>query len=343
MDVEDAPPAAERRGVADLSKASMKRLATPSPRLGRADPVARARRPSPPRARRSLLPSIRYRSSIGDNHERLRRAGRRRSPNRRGVARPCRQPISHREPVLAPLTECWCTAAICGGRWGCRMTHRPSGSAPPEFLTGSRTFGFVPRGRCETCDWSRRMSTSPSDPDQRCRAEAPIYDGAHRSVDGARTVIGRRCRGAPIPAQLKVAQADATEVWYVAYGSNLCLDRFTCYLAGGRPQGAARTYSGARDRRPPLDVRPVRLTGTVYFALQSLVWGGAMAFFRPDGRWERCGRAYRLRCSQFADVAAQEMHRDPLADLDLSLLLQSGRWSYGPGRYETIVRLGAPG
>jgi hypothetical protein len=84
----------------------------------------------------------------------------------------------------------------------------------------------------------------------------------------------------------------------------------------------------------------VGLTGTVYFALQSLVWGGAMAVFDPTGAGSVVGRAYRLRCSQFADVAAQEMHRDPLADLDLSRVLQSGRWSYGPGRYETIVRLG---
>jgi hypothetical protein len=34
------------------------------------------------------------------------------------------------------------------------------------------------------------------------------------------------------------------------------------------------------------------------------------------------------------------MHRDPLADLDLTRALASGRWSYGPGRYETIVSLG---
>lgn len=131
------------------------------------------------------------------------------------------------------------------------------------------------------------------------------------------------------------------EVWYVAYGSNLSLDRFTCYLSGGRPVGAARDYPGVRDGRPPMDIRPIQLTGTVYFALQSLVWGGAMAFLDPAGTGVVAGRAYRLRCSQFADVAAQEMHRDPLADLDLArVLTKGGRWSYGPGRYETIVHLG---
>jgi hypothetical protein len=89
-----------------------------------------------------------------------------------------------------------------------------------------------------------------------------------------------------------------------------------------------------------LDIQPVRLTGTVYFALHSLVWGGGMAFFDAAGPGSVIGRAYRLRCSQFADVAAQEMHRDPLADLDLGRVLQHGRWSYGPGRYETLIRLG---
>jgi len=135
-------------------------------------------------------------------------------------------------------------------------------------------------------------------------------------------------------------ETESTEVWYVAYGSNLCLDRFMCYLAGGRPAGGSRTYSGARDRRSPLDIRAVQLTGSVYFALQSLVWGGGMAFFDAAGTGTVAGRAYRLRCSQYADVAAQEMHRDPRADLDLERVLAQGRWSYGPGRYETLIRLG---
>ena len=30
-------------------------------------------------------------------------------------------------------------------------------------------------------------------------------------------------------------------LWYVAYGSNLLLDRFRCYLAGGRAVGGNRT------------------------------------------------------------------------------------------------------
>ena len=32
------------------------------------------------------------------------------------------------------------------------------------------------------------------------------------------------------------------QVWYASYGSNLARDRFLCYLEGGRPKGATRTY-----------------------------------------------------------------------------------------------------
>ena len=43
-------------------------------------------------------------------------------------------------------------------------------------------------------------------------------------------------------------------VWYVAYGSNLALDRFRSYLCGGRPSGGLREYAGCRDTRDPASV-----------------------------------------------------------------------------------------
>ena len=45
-------------------------------------------------------------------------------------------------------------------------------------------------------------------------------------------------------------------VWYVAYGSNMSAARFGCYISGGRPPGARRTYLGCRDQSPP---RPVHV------------------------------------------------------------------------------------
>jgi len=41
-------------------------------------------------------------------------------------------------------------------------------------------------------------------------------------------------------------------VWYASYGSNMCIDRFTCYLSGGAPSGARLAYPGCRDHRAPL-------------------------------------------------------------------------------------------
>jgi hypothetical protein len=84
----------------------------------------------------------------------------------------------------------------------------------------------------------------------------------------------------------------------------------------------------------------VTLPGTVYFALESKVWTGGMAFYDPDAPGETAARAYLLTAGQFADIAAQEMHRIPGGDLDLAEVLSSGRAQLGPGRYETLILAG---
>jgi hypothetical protein len=133
-------------------------------------------------------------------------------------------------------------------------------------------------------------------------------------------------------------------VWYVAYGSNLALDRFRCYLAGGRPRGGARIYPGCRDPRDPERIAGVEVPGQLVFAGESKVWGGGSAFYDPTALGRVAGRAYLLTPDQLGDVAAQEMRRDPggpfarkLSDLlpDVDTI-----HSMGPGRYETVARLG---
>lgn len=135
-----------------------------------------------------------------------------------------------------------------------------------------------------------------------------------------------------------------SEVWYVCYGSNLSADRFGCYLAGGCPPGAAMAYAGARDPATPRDDVPVDLPGRLYFAGESSVWGGGMAFYDHDVPGPTAARAYRITAGQFADVAAQEMHRiprqgDPLEEVVLGGL-DGGRHRAGPGRYETLIQVG---
>lgn len=135
-----------------------------------------------------------------------------------------------------------------------------------------------------------------------------------------------------------------SEVWYVSYGSNMCLDRLACYLGGGQPIGAAVTYVGARDSSMPRADRPVELPGSIYFAGTSPIWGGGVAFYDHDEPGPTTARAYRITAEQFADVAAQEMHRLPAPDDPLERIvmegLETGRHEAGPGHYETLVEVG---
>lgn len=137
------------------------------------------------------------------------------------------------------------------------------------------------------------------------------------------------------------ADGEATPlVWYVSYGSNLRSSRLAYYLAGGTMPGTTHVYPGCRDRRPPRATAPLRLPGSVYFALKSKVWGGGMAFYDPAVPGPAAARAYLLSRQQFVDIAAQEMHREPGGDLDLTALLGAGRAVLGPGRYETVLLVG---
>lgn len=130
-------------------------------------------------------------------------------------------------------------------------------------------------------------------------------------------------------------------VWYVAYGSNLSAARFGCYVAGGRPMGGDRDYPGCRDRAEPQAMESLHIDGGLFFAGQSLTWGGGMAFYDPHLPGEVAARAYLLTFGQFSDVVAQEMRRLPEADLDLAEALTAGSHRLGDGRYETVLRVGA--
>ncbi|MFD2796867.1 histone deacetylase [Promicromonospora vindobonensis] len=129
----------------------------------------------------------------------------------------------------------------------------------------------------------------------------------------------------------------------MSYGSNMSRTRLACYLAGGRPAGAQRHHEGARDRTLPREDRAVHLPGRLWFAGESSVWGGGMAFYDHDAVGPTPARAYRITAAQLADVAAQEMHRAPAPDDPLEAVLRAGidgRHAAGPGRYETLVAVG---
>ncbi|WP_226487672.1 histone deacetylase [Streptomyces parvulus] len=131
-----------------------------------------------------------------------------------------------------------------------------------------------------------------------------------------------------------------TRVWYTSYGSNMHLDRLAAYIKGGQPPGASREYPGCRNRTMPTRSIPVELNGAMYFATESPVWGGGRAFYDPHANGRVLARAHLVTVQQFADIAAQEMYREPGTDLDLVDALTQGRAVLGEGRYETLVCAG---
>jgi hypothetical protein len=133
-------------------------------------------------------------------------------------------------------------------------------------------------------------------------------------------------------------------VWYVAYGSNLALDRFRCYLSGGRPEGGLRDYAGCRDGRDPAQIASLDLPGGLVFAGESRVWGGGMAFYDAKAPGTVAGRGYLVTAEQLGDIAAQEMRRESGGEFARKLAgllpdIESVH-TMGPGRYETVSRLG---
>ena len=128
-------------------------------------------------------------------------------------------------------------------------------------------------------------------------------------------------------------------VWYVAYGSNMRAARFNCYISGGRPRGARRTYLGCRDQSPPRRDVGLHLPGGLTFSGQSTVWGGGIAFYDPRADGDLAARAYLLTFGQLSDVVAQEARRPVGSDLALDNGVDR-RWPVGSTVYETLLHVG---
>jgi len=129
-------------------------------------------------------------------------------------------------------------------------------------------------------------------------------------------------------------------VWYVAYGSNLGLNRLRCYLCGGQPPGALRAHPGARDPSDPVDIRAICLDGGLRFAGRSSVWGGAVACYDRRARDRVAARAYLLSGDQVCDVVAQETRRPVGTDPGLRRALAEGSSRFSTGLYDTVLTLG---
>jgi hypothetical protein len=136
---------------------------------------------------------------------------------------------------------------------------------------------------------------------------------------------------------------DRRLVWYASYGSNLSAERFACYIAGGRPNGASRTYYGARDKSPPLDSIALTFSHQLYFSGASRIWGGSPAFVdtEPVEGVVCLVRAYLIGWSQFLDVFAQENGRQSgTIDIDDDNLVPGLSGRIGSGRYANVLCTG---
>lgn len=134
---------------------------------------------------------------------------------------------------------------------------------------------------------------------------------------------------------------NGSPVWYASYGSNLSRERFLCYIQGGLARGALSACEGARDRTPPSGDRPITIHHPLYFAWESRVWHGGVAFLghEHDRRHVTLGRMYRITMTQLEDVLAQENGIDALPiDCDIS---EMGRpIPYLESKYGCLLQLG---
>jgi len=131
-------------------------------------------------------------------------------------------------------------------------------------------------------------------------------------------------------------------VWYAAYGSNLSRTRFSCYLRGGTPPGALRTYPGCRDTTAPLAESAITMAHRLFFAGHSTVWNGAVAFVETsvDPRAVTHARLYLITSSQLEDVHDQDNRSGRRCRLDLARLQDERIVVAGDGWYDTFLHVG---
>ncbi|MDC3424080.1 hypothetical protein NC797_06110 [Aquibacillus sp. 3ASR75-11] len=135
---------------------------------------------------------------------------------------------------------------------------------------------------------------------------------------------------------------DQTEyVWYASYGSNLCEERFLCYILGGRPPGSAESEVGARDKTLPRDSQPVKFKFPLYFTGYSSRWGGGGAVIgltEPESE-ETLGRMFLITKEQFVDVVRQENGIDDF-EIDFEKVIKNKSFVMQESFYGNIVYTG---
>jgi len=134
-------------------------------------------------------------------------------------------------------------------------------------------------------------------------------------------------------------------IWYASYGSNICRERFLCYIEGGKPPGSSREERGCGDTSLPLEDEPVDISYPLYFAGSSRRWGGGVAFIghkKTRVFKGTLGRKYLIKEEQFREVVAQENNRSPIPEegIDYAKIEKKGIKQVFKSLYGSLVYLG---
>lgn len=125
-------------------------------------------------------------------------------------------------------------------------------------------------------------------------------------------------------------------VYYASYGSNLCRDRFLCYLLGGAVPGMRSACRGSRTPVEPAHHTVLEVPFRIVFAGRTTFWGGGGAAYldlaTPAADAERSLlRLYDVTLEQFNDVMAQENGAVPGTFREISLADLADLADRGPG------------
>lgn len=102
---------------------------------------------------------------------------------------------------------------------------------------------------------------------------------------------------------------DKQYVWYASYGSNINMDRFLCYIKGGKTVGSTKVETGCKDSSLPIDESTFTINHPLYFSKEAAKWeSGGVAFLglNEDKDSITYSKKYLITLEQFLEVLEQE-------------------------------------
>jgi hypothetical protein len=115
-------------------------------------------------------------------------------------------------------------------------------------------------------------------------------------------------------------------VWYASYGSNINIERFLCYIKGGKPEGGTKIEVGCNDPTLPIEEETFIIHYPLYFAKKAAKWGSqGVAFIGLNQSTENVtySKKYLITTEQFLDVLKQENNGIHI-DIDLNQVMNEG-------------------